>query len=94
MRRGIVHSILWLAIFGFSAACSKGGQLTLEPGARKANKGSPTVKVNQGGKALVWEQGKSHTTGVHGWISVQTISAADLKNSAGTESAILNKVKK
>jgi hypothetical protein len=73
------------------AACSKGGNLTLEPGARIVKtKGSPFVTVNQGGKALVVEQGKTATTGVHGWVSVQAVSSRNL-SSAGGNTMVLNK---
>ena len=42
------------------SACNNGGNLTLEPGAvvNKAQ-GSPYVRVNLGGKALMVEQGKT-----------------------------------
>jgi hypothetical protein len=73
------------------AACSKGGNLTLEPGARIVKtKGSPYVTVNQGGKALVVEQGKTATTGVHGWVSVQAVSSRSL-SSVGGNTMVLNK---
>ena len=73
------------------AACSKGGNLTLEPGARIVKtKGSPFVTVNQGGKALVVEDGKTATTGVHGWVSVQAVSSRSL-SSAGGNTMVLNK---
>lgn len=73
------------------AACSKGGNLTLEPGARIVKtKGSPYVTVNQGGKALVVEQGKTATTGVHGWVSVQAVSSRNL-SSTGGNTMVLNK---
>lgn len=72
-------------------ACSKGGNLTLEPGARIVKtKGSPYVTVNQGGKALVVEQGKTATTGVHGWVSVQAVSSRNL-SSTGGNTMVLNK---
>jgi hypothetical protein len=73
------------------AACSKGGNLTLEPGARIVKtKGSPFVTVNQGGKALVVEQGKTATTGVHGWVSVQAVSSRNLSSVDGN-TMVINK---
>lgn len=73
------------------SACNSGGNLTLEPGARKiASKGSPYVTVNQGGKALIVEQGKTAQTGVHGWVSIQTISARNLSSTSG-HTLIMNK---
>ena len=80
-----------LAISMFIGACSKGGQLTLEPNARIVkSSGSPFVTVNQGGKALVVQQGQTATTGVHGWISVQTISSPSM-TSATSYGMVLNK---
>lgn len=73
------------------SACNSGGNLTLEPGARKiATKGSPYVTVNQGGKALIVEQGKTAQTGVHGWVSVQAVSARNLSSTSGHR-LIMNK---
>jgi len=71
-------------------ACNSGGQLTLEPGARKINsKGSPFVQVNQGGKALVVETAKTPTTGVHGWVAVQAVASGKLNG--GGMNAVMNK---
>ncbi|MGE0528036.1 MAG: hypothetical protein AB7G93_03200 [Bdellovibrionales bacterium] len=70
------------ALIGLSA-CSKGGQLTLEPGAKKSSKGSPYVMVNQGGKALVVQQGQTPSTGVHGWISIQSVSSDRMVSGQG-----------
>lgn len=75
------------------AACSGGGSLSLEAGARKiAIKGSPFVSLNQGGKALIVEQGKTATTGVHGWVAVQSVAQRNLTGTNGT-SLILNGAK-
>lgn len=80
-----------LAVLLFTAACSKGGNLTLEPGARKiASKGSPFVQVNQGGKALVVEFGQTPTTGVHGWVAVNSVSHKQLSSATG-HTAVINK---
>jgi hypothetical protein len=83
-----------LIVAGLSlSACSKGGQLVLAPNARIVkSKGSPYVNVNQGGKALVVEQGKTATTGVHGWITVNTVSGKTLTN--GNEVMVLMKGQK
>lgn len=73
------------------SACSNGGELNLEPGARKdKTQGSPFVQLNSGGKALIIEQGKTATTGVHGWVTVQPISSTQMTSSSGTK-LILNK---
>lgn len=86
-QNALVLSILSLAV----AACSKGGNLTLEPGARvEKSKGSSYVQVNQGGKSLIVEQGKTATTGVHGWVTVNDVSARSISSVNGT-TAIINK---
>jgi hypothetical protein len=87
MRKGLTL----LALSMFLGACSKGGQLTLEPNARIVkSKGSPFVTVNQGGKALVVEQGQTAATGVHGWVTVQTISSRTMTSTSG-HGMVLNK---
>ena len=71
-------------------ACSNGGNLNLEPGAKKGNnKNSAFVTVNQGGRALIVEQGQTATSGVHGYVTVQTVKASNL--SGGQANIILNK---
>lgn len=81
-----------------TAACSKGGNLVLEPGGRNRNpqKGSPFVQVNQGGKALLVTNGQSETTAVHALnVTVQPVSAKNLNAVGGSgHSAIINKVTK
>ncbi len=86
------------------SACSNGGELTLETGAFpevKVTKGSPFVTVNQGGKALIIEQGKTVTSGVHGYVTVQAVTAKTLAsatpggpvmilNNSQAQSAIVN----
>lgn len=95
MRNGLYNTIGLLGVLLVTSACSKGGNLTLEPGARKiASKGSPFVQVNQGGKALIYEQGltpSTATTGVHGWVSVQAVSSTQLSSASGHK-AVINKV--
>jgi hypothetical protein len=71
-------------------ACSNGGKLSLEAGARKSSKGTPFVQVNQGGKALVIESGKTATTGVHGWVAVQSVASKNITDTGGNK-IILNK---
>lgn len=69
---------------GILVACSKGGQLTLESNARIVKtKGSPFITINQGGKALVVEQGQTPSTGVHGWVAIQTISSSPVSDGSG-----------
>ncbi len=75
----------------FLAACSNGGNLTLEPGAKKVvTNASPFVQVNLGGKALVVQQGKTASTGVHGWVSINAVSSKNLTGTGGTQ-MIMNK---
>jgi hypothetical protein len=76
-------SALFIAVL---AACSNGGKLSLEPGARKVqSKGVPFVQINQGGKALIVESGKTATTGVHGWVAVQTMPTKTLTDVKGNQ---------
>ena len=71
-------------------ACHNGGDLTLEPGARKVvSQGSPYVQVNLGGKALVVQSGQTADTGVHGWITVNSVSSQSL--SSPNASLVLNR---
>lgn len=73
-----------------TAACSKGGNLVLEPGARTPKtKGSPWVAVNQGGKAYLVDTGPT-AQGVNGFISIQPVSSRNL--SGGGNTAVINKV--
>jgi len=73
-----------------TAACSKGGNLVLEPGARTPKqKGSPFVQVNQGGKAYIQDTGGT-AQGINGYISVQP-SSAQLTGAGGT-TGVLHKV--
>lgn len=75
----------------FLAGCNSGGNLSLEPGARKVTSlGSPYVRLNEGGKALVVESGQTATTGVHGWVTIQAVSSNTLTGTSGTQ-LILNK---
>ncbi len=77
------------ALIMFISACKKGGELTLEPNARK-NKGLSFVSVNQGGRALIVQQGQTPKTGVHGWVTVQTVSARSMTSPSG-HGMVLNK---
>ena len=68
-------------------ACKNGGDVTLESNAHKvASQGSPYVQVNQGGQAMLVEAGKTPTTGVHGYATVQAITSQHLQsvNNNGT----------
>jgi hypothetical protein len=88
------HALKGLSLLALSmliGACSKGGLLTLEPNARIVkSKGAPAVTVNQGGKALVVQQGETPTTGVHGWVTIQTVSSRSMNSTSG-HNMILNK---
>jgi predicted small lipoprotein YifL len=74
-------------------ACGNGGSLTLEPGrgpASQLSQGSPFVSVNQGGKAMIVQQGMTPTTGVHGWLTIQAVSSKNL-NGADGSAMVLNR---
>lgn len=91
MRAFSLNAISLLVISLFLAACSKGGNLTLEPGARIVkSKGTPSLRINQGGKALVVEQGKTPANGVHGWVTVNSVSGRNVTSVDGTN-AVFNK---
>jgi predicted small lipoprotein YifL len=78
----------WIAVSVLAAlvaACGKGGNLTLEPGAVKVRaKGSPYVSVVQGAKADL-----TSGPGVKGWVTVQAVASEDL--SSGSHRMIVNK---
>lgn len=85
MRTYLLRTMALLGASLFLAACSKGGELVLEPGAKIVkSKGSPYVSVNQGGHANLTSAG-----GVRGWVTIQSVSARNL--SSGTHNMILNK---
>lgn len=90
--RNVGKTLVLTALVAFVSACSNGGNLTLEPGAViTKKKGSPYVTVNQGGKALVVETGKTATTGVHGWVAVQSVASRSLADSSNGNTIIVNK---
>lgn len=80
---GAVFSVLALV------ACSKGGQLNLEipraatPPAAPMT-GAPNVTTTLGGKSLVVEQGKTKTTGYHGWVSFNVVEGKTLQGGGTT----------
>lgn len=80
-----------IAILALSAAaCSKGGNIVIEPGSRPGKlKGSPFVNVNQGGHALIIEQGKTATTGVHGFVNIQAVQSTVVTD--GSVKGVINK---
>ncbi len=81
-----VRKLLALGFMGLSlSACSKGGDLVIEPGARPGKfKGASYVQVNQGGKALVVESGQTADTGVHGWVTIQPVSSRRVSSASET----------
>lgn len=85
-----------VVLLASTAACSKGGNLVIEPGSRPAkNLGIPSVRVNQGGKAfMVQTGGFTADTGVHASVTVQTMSAQSLTNNGSGVTATINKVTK
>ena len=83
---------LFIMLFS-TAACSKGGNLVLEPGARPIkSKGSPFLSVNQGGTAHLVEQGKTETTGVHGFVTIQPIKTTKLSGAGGVTGVVNNAI--
>ncbi len=85
-----LQSLLILGAALFLTACSNGGNLSLEPGAKKVtSKGSPFVTVNQGGKALLI--GGSGASEVRGYVTVQAVTAGTLSGGSGQPQVIMNK---
>jgi len=83
--------LLLFSLLALTACGKTGGKLTLDPDfVRNETKGSSFAEVNQGGRALLVEAGKTVTTGVHGYASVQTITAGTLKASSGGTKIILS----
>lgn len=89
------NSALLMALLVSTAACSKGGNLVLEPGSRPAKStGAPFVRVNQGGKATIIQTGGHNvSTGVHASITVQPMSAQNLSGAGGV-TGVINKASK
>jgi hypothetical protein len=80
-----IRSMLLISSAIVLTACKNGGDVTLESGAHVVkSQGSPYVQVNEGGKSLIIENGKTVTTGVHGWVTVQAITSTHLSSSSGT----------
>ena len=75
-----------LAVTLALSACSKGGQLTLEPGAVIVkSKGSPYVSVVQGARANLVGADSS----ANGYVTIQSVSSATV--TGGGYSAVVNK---
>ena len=91
----VSNTAILLALLVSTAACSKGGNLVLEPGARApSNKGTPFVRVTQGGHAQIIQSGHaSASTGVHASITIQPMSSHQLEGSTGHK-AVINKASK
>lgn len=87
-----IQGLMLISALAFLSACSGGGTLSLEPGAKKVtSKGAPNVTVNQGGKALIVEQGQTATTGVHGYVTIQAVTARNMASvQSGGATAVLN----
>jgi hypothetical protein len=80
------QGLMLVALAATLTACKNGGDFTLERPHKDKSQGSPYVQVNQGGKALIYEASRSLATatqGVHGWVSVQPVSA-HLTGAGGT----------
>ncbi|MGE4131186.1 MAG: hypothetical protein AB7F86_06080 [Bdellovibrionales bacterium] len=76
------------AILWASTACSKGGNLTLEPGAVKnKSKGAPYFQVNQGGKSRLEGAGGVHAL----MVTVQPVKSQSVSGVSGF-SGVVNKV--
>jgi hypothetical protein len=86
-----VRTLTWIGLILALTACSKGGKLSLEPGAIRdfITKGSPMATVNQGG-AMVVQQGQTAKTGIHGYVTVQDVKAVTVKNTGSGHYMILN----
>ena len=71
---------LVLALMPAFIACSKGGTLSLEhpitTPAKRINR--PTSTTSLGGHSMVIEQGKTKTTGIHGWVGVNAVTNTTL----------------
>lgn len=76
-------------------ACSNGGSLNLESHGGKKDKqqGVANMRLTSGAKVPIVESGKTVATGVHGWASVQSISAPQLDATDGTK-ILLNRTTK
>ena len=86
--RGLVLSGLVAGL----AACNNGGDVVYTRNAKsRVVKGSPFAHLNEGGKALVVETGKTATTGVHGWVSVQSVAAQRATSSTEGTTMVINK---
>jgi hypothetical protein len=91
MRFKSLRGIALIGALALATGCAKGGQLTLEPGARiTKSKGTAFVSVTLGGKAFIVEQGQTADTGVHGWVSIQSVASANLTAPDGS-SAVINR---
>lgn len=87
--RGLALSVVALTL----TACQNGGKISINPGARTviSSSGSPNVRINDGGAALVVQSGATPDTGVHGWISIQSVSAQNATDSNTGTTIRLNK---
>lgn len=89
MRNGIKRGVALFIMLMTTAACSKGGNLVLEPGARAPrSKGAPAVRVNYGGAASIVQQGQTTATGVHGWVGVEVVTSSKISSASGHSATI------
>lgn len=66
------YLVLVLFLASTLVGCSQGGQLNISSSSFTGKtKSTPFVQVNEGGKALIVEQGKSASTGIHGWMTIR-----------------------
>ena len=75
-----------IALLPAFIACSKGGSLALEHPLVKGpgiTTGKPFFTTSLGGHSMVIEQGKTKTTGVHGWVGVNAVTQTRLDSSSG-----------
>ena len=85
MRFNLVQSALAVALLGLTA-CKNSTSISLDSSARKVKAvSSPFVQINQGGKALIVETGKTATTGVHGWATLTNVAAPTLSSASGNQ---------
>jgi len=89
MLGALTKGLLALGTVALLAACSNGGEVTIEPSARKfLVKGTPFAQVNEGGRALIVERGKTAKTGISGWVAIQSVAATQTTDARGNKMVI------
>ena len=80
-----VYRFLALALLPAFVACSKVGSLTLEhpESSTGPSTGKPFFTTSLGGHSMVIEQGKTKSTGYHGWVGMNAVTQTQLNGGAG-----------